>query len=257
MYGFAWEYSTRSYLRGFADAIIPANDNSEQKAESILIWIAEGPARRSTENPAALSQRDPADTLNFHQLLEVCGTATNAFVNLADISGLPARRLLLLDADRGAKHVVSEVYIGGRWILVDPAYHTIFHMPDGRLVTQKDMLNLDTFHRVTSVIPNYPQDYTYESTAHVRLSRIPVVGPLLRRTLNVVWPTWEDSVFWTLLLERESFAMFCGAVVIFLLFLVVRELLSFYMSRRLGITGHRLRDQFAYLRRATTHGAGQ
>ena len=255
-YGIAWEYSTRSYLRGFADAIIPANDNSEQKAESILIWIAEGPARRRTENPAALSQRDPADTLNFQQLLQVCGTATNAFVNLAEVSGLPARRLLLLDGSRGAKHVVVEVSIGGRWVLVDPAYHTIFHMPDGRLVTQKDMLNLNTFRQVTSVIPNYPQNYTYESTAHVRLSRVPVVGPFLRRIFNRVWPAWEDSINWTLLLERASFGMLCTAVVIFSLLLVFRELLSSYMTRRLGITGHRLRDQFAHLRRATTHGAG-
>ncbi len=257
LYGIAWEYSTRSYLQGFADATIPANDNPEQKVESILIWIAEGPARRSAENPAALSQRDPADTLNFQQLLRVCGTATNAFVNLAEVSGLPTRRLLLRDASRNTKHVVAEVYIGSRWILVDPAYHTIFHFPDGRLVTRADMLDLNTFRQVTSVIPDYPQDYTYESTARVRLSRIPVVGRFLRGFFNAVWPSWEDSINWTLLLERESFAMLSAALVFLFLFLAARELLSFYMSRRLGITGHRLRDQFVQLRRAASYDAGQ
>ena len=32
LYGIAWEYSTRSYLRGFSDAIIPSTDGPEQKA---------------------------------------------------------------------------------------------------------------------------------------------------------------------------------------------------------------------------------
>jgi hypothetical protein len=49
----------------------------------------------------------------------VCGTATNAFINLADSGRLPARRILLLNSDQGAKHVDAEVLVKGRWIVLD------------------------------------------------------------------------------------------------------------------------------------------
>jgi Transglutaminase-like superfamily len=243
LYGIGWEFSTRSFLKGFSDAIIPASDNPVQKAEAILVWIAEGPARQDAKNPAALSQRNPEDTLNFQQLLEVCGTATNAFVNLAESSGLRSRRLLLLDENRQSKHVVAEIMVGDRWVIVDPAYHTIFRKPDGQMVTQSDLRNPETFREVTKVIPDYPQWYSYESTAHVRVSRIPVVGRHLRSFLTAVWPTWEESINWTLLVERESFAMLVVSLVFFCFFLAMRFLLGWYCSRRLGIERMRLRDR--------------
>jgi len=243
LYGIGWEFSTRSYLRGFADAIIPSSDSPEQKAEAILAWIADGPARRTTSDPAALSLRDPVDTLNFQQLLQVCGTATNAFVNLAQSSGMNARRLLLLDKNRLSKHVVVEVLVGDRWIVVDPSYHTVFRLPDGRLVTRTDLQDPNIFRLVTQGIPNYPQIYTYESTVHIRLSRIPVVGGHLRTIFNFVWPSWEESINWTLLVERESFAMLCASIALFCFALALRFLLGWYCSSRLGITPVRLRDQ--------------
>jgi len=243
LYGIGWEFSTRSYLRGFADAIIPSSDSPEQKAEAILAWIADGPARRTTSDPAALSLRDPVDTLNFQQLLQVCGTATNAFVNLAQSSGMNARRLLLLDKNRLSKHVVVEVLVGDRWIVVDPSYHTVFRLPDGRLVTRTDLQDPNIFRLVTQGIPNYPQIYTYESTVHIRLSRIPVVGGHLRTIFNFVWPSWEESINWTLLVERESFAMLCASIALFCFVLALRFLLGWYCSSRLGIAPVRLRDQ--------------
>ncbi|MBZ5642540.1 MAG: hypothetical protein LAO19_07265 [Acidobacteriia bacterium] len=243
LYGIGWEFSTRSFLKGFTDAIIPASDNPELKAEAILAWIANGPARRGATNPADLSLRNPEDTLNFQQLLDVCGTATNAFVNLAESAGLRTRRLLLLDENRSSKHVVAEVLIENRWIIVDPSYHTIFRKRDGLLVTQSDLRNLDTFREVTAVIPNYPQIYTYESTAHVRLRRIPIIGRYLRGIFNAVWPSWEESINWTLLVERDSFAMAAVSLVFFFLLLAVRFLFGWYCSQRLGIPRVRLRDR--------------
>jgi len=245
LYGIGWEFSTRSFLKGFSDAIIPASDNPEQKVEAILIWIADGPKRLTETNSTPVSLRNPEDTLNFQQLLQVCGTATNAFVNLAQASGLRSRRLLLLDHGRTSKHVVAEVLIGDRWIIVDPSYHTVFRRPDGRLVTQSELRDPDTFRAVTEAIPNYPQTYTYESTVHVRLSRIPVVGKYLRGFLNLIWPSWEESINWTLLLERESFAMLTASIVLFCFALAVRFLFGWYCSSRLGIVRARLRDQIA------------
>ena len=63
--------------------------------------------------------------------LDVCGSGgTNAFVNLSRSAGLEARRLLLLAPEHTAKHVVAEVHLEGRWVIVDPAYHVL--MKDSR-----------------------------------------------------------------------------------------------------------------------------
>ena len=243
LYSAGWEFSTRSYLKGFSDAVIPSSDDSEQKVEAILAWMQNGPARRNAQDPETLDARNPEDTLNYHQLLQVCGTATNAFVNLAQSTGLHARRLLLLDERRLSKHVVVETLIDNRWIVVDPAFHSILRLATGRPATREDLRNPEIFRAATQAIPNYPSSYSYESTVHVRLGRIPVIGKYLRRTFNFIWPSWEESINWTLLLERESFAMLTISIILLCFALAVRLFLGWYCLRKLGIVRVRLRDQ--------------
>lgn len=243
VYGVGWEYSTRSYLKGFSDAIIPASDDTDQKIEAILQWMAHGPERRSTADAGALPARDPEATLNVQQLLNVCGTATNAFVNLAQSSGLRARRLLLLDERGLSKHVVVEVLDHGRWLIVDPSYRVILRLPDGSFPTRADLKDPAVFRAATQNIPNYPSIYSYESTVHVRLARIPWIGKRLRGIFNFFWPQWEEAINWTLLVERESFAMLIVSLNLLCMAVVARFLLAWYCRARLGIDRDRLRDQ--------------
>jgi hypothetical protein len=243
LYSATWEFSTQSYLKGFSDAIIPASDTPVQKIEAILAWMSHGPARRVIADPGVLAERNPEDTLNIEQLLRVCGTATNAFVNLAQSGGLHARRLLLLSENRTSKHVVVEVLIDDRWVVVDPSYRSFLRLPNGRLLTRDELQNPVIFRAATQDIPNYPQSYTYERTVHVRMRKIPMVGTYLRRILDYVWPAWETTINWTLLVERESFAMLVASSLLLCFALVLRLFLGWYCSRRLGIPRIRLRDQ--------------
>ena len=243
VYGVGWEFSTRSYLKGFSDAIIPVSDDPAQKIEAILQWMAHGPARRSVADPGGLEDRNPEDTLNIQQLLEVCGTAANAFVNLAQSGSLHARRLLLLDERGQTKHVVVETLVGDRWVVADPSWHLLFRLPDGRLLTHTELKDSAVLRAATQSIPNYPPSYTYEWTVHIRLRRIPLVGDFLRRLFDFVWPAWEESVNWTLLVERESFAMLAISILLLCSTLAARLLLGWYCSRKLGFARVRLRDQ--------------
>src|SRR5207245_9516357 len=96
---------------------------------------------------------DPEITLNYAQLLRVCGTATNAFLNLARASDLQVRRLLLLTPDRNAKHVVAEVLINQRWVIVDASYRVIMKDAQGRFLTREDLQNPAIFEQAVSAIP--------------------------------------------------------------------------------------------------------
>jgi Transglutaminase-like superfamily len=243
VYSAGWEFSVRRYLDGFSDAIVPDSEPAERQVEAILDWMRKGPPRTVATDPSALPGRDPQATLNYQQLLSVCGTATNAFLNLARSNGLNARRLLLLTPEHAAKHVVAEVWIDGRWVVADPAYRILLRDARGRLLTQQELRNPAVFAEATSVVRNYPQEYTYESTAHVRLARLPMQGFHLRWVLDKTLPGWEERLDWTLLLERESFFVLSISAVAFCILLVLRILLGWYADHRLKIPRFRFRSR--------------
>ncbi len=246
-YSAGWEFSTRRYLKGFSDAIVPATSPGDEKIEAILNWMAHGPARKTYGTEAAQSDRDPTDTLNYDALLRVCGTATNAFINLVDTGGMQARRLLLVDLRQMTKHVVAEVLVDGRWIIVDPSFRVVLRGADGKTLTREELADPKIFKAATGNIHGYDSSYTYDRTVHIRLARIHVVGLLLRRILDQLVPGWEDAPTMTLLVERESFAalVFSALLVIFLILL--RASLRWYGENRLGMRSIRIRQQ---LRRA-------
>src|ERR1700675_173753 len=107
-YSTGWEYSVRRYLKGFSDAIVPSPATPEEKIDAILTWIRSGAPRPLAPNLDELAVRDPETTLNYSQLLAICGTATNAFLNLSRSAGLTSRRLLLLTPERTTKNAAAE-----------------------------------------------------------------------------------------------------------------------------------------------------
>jgi hypothetical protein len=244
-----WEYSVRQYLKGFSDAIIPEATSPQEKAQAILTWMLNGPPRLEANPAVQLSPRDPEDTLNYRQLLEVCGSATNAFLNLTRSAGVESRRLLLLTPQRTAKHVVAEVYIDGRWVIVDATYRTFMKDAHGNLLTRRDLQNPAIFREATGLIPRYIPDYSYESYAHVRLAALPLHGFHIRRVLDRVFPTWDEYVDWSLLLERRSFMYLFLSVNALIFLLLLRVFLAWLADNRLQVPRFHLR---AKLSRATT-----
>ncbi len=231
------EFSVRSYLDGYSDAIVPNSLPAEQKVQAILDWMRAGSSRALADNPATLATRDPETTLNYTQLLKVCGTATNAFLNLARASDLQARRLLLLSPDSTAKHVVAEVMINGRWVVIDPTYRVIMKDAQGRLLTHKELQDPPIFDQAISAVPNYRREYSYERIAHLRLSRLH-----LQRVIGAIYPGWEEKLDWSLLLERESYFYLVLAAFATLLFLILRQILGWYADSMLRIPRFHFRE---------------
>jgi Transglutaminase-like superfamily len=236
------EFSVRRDLDGYSDAIVPNFLPSQQKVQAILDWMRAEPSRGTAKDPAKLEGRDPQDTLNYAQLLKVCGTATNAFLNLARASDLQVRRLLLLSADGTTKHVVAEVSINQRWVVVDPTYRVIMNDAPGHLLTRKELPDSSIFEQAASFVPSYPREYSYDHIAHVRTGRLPIGGRLLRKVFDFIYPGWEESVDGSRLLERPSFFYLVVAAVATLFFLLFRQILGGYADSMLRIPRFHFRE---------------
>lgn len=244
--GMAWEYSTRMYLSGFSNAVLPFTSSPESKVIAILSWMERGPARSTEYFSDDGENRDPVDTLNYKELLTVCGTATNAFVNLASAGGIEARRLLLLDAqNRSTNHVVAEVHIDGRWVIVDPSYHTVLRDADGRLLTKHDLTNPDVLREATENVPGYDPAYNYEHTAFIHVAGLPIVGTLLQRKMNALLPSWQEKINWTVLVERQSYdTIVLGMLLLF--FAIFLQRLVIWYGRRISVVAISPWEQLRY-----------
>jgi hypothetical protein len=163
-------------------------------------------------------------------------------LNLVRSSDLRARRLLLLTPDNNTKHVVAEVFVGGRWIIVDPTYRVIMRDAAGHYLTRKDLQNPVVFAQAISTVPNYPRDYNYDHFAHVRLARVPYIGVGLRKMMGMIAPGWEEAVDWSLLLERQSFFYLVLSIAAVLFLLLLRAVLAWYADSRLRIPRFHLRE---------------
>jgi hypothetical protein len=243
LYTTAWEYSTRRYLKGFSDAVVPALATPEQKILGILNWMSNGPARLDDTTSTPTENRDPTDTLNYKSLLKVCGSATNAFINLADSSGLSARRLLLLDSDGGARHVVAEVHLNGQWIVVDPSFRTVLRDSRGGFLTSRNLADPQVFAMATRDIPDYDPSYTYMRTEHIRMERMFLFGNLIRRTFDLLHPGWDESPALSLLLERTSFAGMITALLLLLFIILARIFVRWIGEHRLGLSTPHFRNR--------------
>jgi hypothetical protein len=237
-----WEYSVRKYLRGFSDAIVPEAATPVERVEAILGWMRNGPPRLEVTHPADVSPRDPQDTLNYRQLLSVCGSATNAFLNLSRSTGLETRRLLLLTPERNTKHVVAEVQLDGRWIVVDPTYRVMLRDAKGNLLTRRDLQNPEIFEQAISAIPNYTRAYSYENYAHVRVAALPFRGFQIREHLDRYFFGWDEFLDWSLLLERRSFFYLFLSLACFLFLMFLRIFLAWIADNRLQIPRFHFRD---------------
>jgi Transglutaminase-like superfamily len=233
--GMGWEYSTRTYLSGFSNAVLPFTSSPETKVTAILSWMDQGPARSTDYYSDDGENRDPFDTLNYKELLTVCGTATNAFVNLASAGGLEARRLLLLDEqNRSTNHVVAEVRLNGRWVVVDPSYRTMLRDNEGRLLTRQELMRPEVFREATQYIPNYDPKYNYEHPAFIHVAGLPLVGGFLQGKMSGLVPSWQENINWTVLVERQSYDTIVVGIVLLICAIFLRHLISWY-GRRISI----------------------
>ncbi len=237
-YSLAWNFSTRRYLKGFADAIIPLDGSPEEKTEALAEWFHNEPRRIDhpvTESTEQIHNRDPVSIVKSARLLKICGSASNAFMNLADAAGLKVRRLLLLDQSGNTMHVVAEVQWGDRWIVVNPQQGLVFKDRLGRGLTKDELRDPEVFRDAISRMPGYDPKYNFEDTIHIRLKRIPIVGKYLRGVLDRFAPGWEEVTNWAYFPENPALWLMFISLPLFVLGILGNLIVNRSCRNRQGI----------------------
>ena len=249
VYGLAWNISTRRYLKGFTDAILPLEGSEQEKTEALLRWFREEPQRLRTPVTDSAYNRDPVIIVKNRRLLKICGSATNAFINLGKAAGLKTRRLLLVDKFGNSMHVVAEVRWDDRWVAVNPQQGRVFKDHLGRALSKEELRDPAVFHEAISLMPGYNPKYTFERTIHIRLSRIPF-GLLLRIILDRYFPGWEEAADWGYIPENPSLWPILVSIPLFYLGILVHLSLRRYGRNKLGIEAPGLRQRLKQAGRA-------
>jgi hypothetical protein len=203
-----WNVGNTHYLRGLAEGINTNATDPVKKVENILDWLEYRSGLVGETEGTIGNQRDVIGILSGKQFLRVCGTASFAFVNIAKESGLEARRLILMGPGAEAKHVVSEVLIDDKWVVVDPAFTTLMRDSNGKLLTRENLKNPAVLKSATKEMANYQDRFTYENATHLRFESVPLLGKAARWTLNLINSNWEDHVerFISLFNQNSSIA---------------------------------------------------
>jgi hypothetical protein len=243
VYGLVWNYATRRYLKGFSDAIVPLQGTAEQRTEGLLAWFRHEPPRLNTGVQGEVSLRNPVVIVQNEHLLKICGSASNAFINLADAAGLKTRRLLLRDKADAVIHVVVEVRWGDRWVVVDPQLGLVFRDRPGRPLTKEELRKPAVFAEAISAMPGYNPQYNFANTIHVRMRRMPFGGLLLRRILTRLFPGWEEAVNWGYFPENPSLWPVLFAIPLLFASLLLHGLVGWYGRKKLSIQTRGMRER--------------
>lgn len=91
-------------------------------------------------------------------------------------------------------HIIAEVLINDRWVILDPIYNLYFRNPDGSLATFSEISgNWQYFQK--QVPSNYNPEYAYEGMRRTNWGKIPVLLPLAKKILNwMVGPEIREEI---------------------------------------------------------------
>jgi hypothetical protein len=125
--------------------------------------------------------------LELAQGTEGCGTSSAIFVEACRSAGLRARLCQMIlneSSNKGAAHILAEVYVDGKWAVVDPICGQVFVGRDGRLAGYKEVA-ADWAYFAPQAKPFYAeQDLRFQGVRYTNWGKVPVLMPLAKWGLD-------------------------------------------------------------------------
>jgi transglutaminase superfamily protein len=174
-----------SFVDGICAVVARPESPPEQRAMQLFRWVNS----YDDEELSSSAATPPRGLLTPRAMIEHrayfranCGSKAWLLAILARHAGLQARELRLCDARHEARHVVCEVLIGSRWLVLDPTVDLDFRRRDGQLATAAELRD-PALLAVNARRADYYdlQRWQFTHAERLHFEKVPLVGGLLRR----------------------------------------------------------------------------
>ena len=126
---------------------------------------------------------------NELDLLDVsgaCGSASLVLARTFMSMGFPTRIGQMFANGRFGGHMLVEVWSNDRWMVMDPLFNQVFYKPDSTLASFSEVQYNFAYYS-KQLHPEYPKEYQFHDVRYTNWDKIPVLSPLLKKTLNVIY----------------------------------------------------------------------
>jgi hypothetical protein len=116
-----------------------------------------------------------------------CGSYANVLCRLLQTMNFRARIGQMKVRNEFGGHIITEVLVGYKWVVLDASYDLCFVNPRGQLASFSEIR--DHWADYQKVLPpEYNPDYRYEEIRYANWTKIPVIMPALKRSLAFFSP---------------------------------------------------------------------
>lgn len=116
-----------------------------------------------------------------------CGSYTLVLARLLEEMNFPFRLIQMKVEGKFGGHIILEAeYAKDKWAVLDPIYNVYFKSKDGELANFDDVQNNWNYY-VSQLPTNYDKRYCYEDKRYTNWEKIPIIMPLLKKSLEFFW----------------------------------------------------------------------
>ena len=113
-----------------------------------------------------------------------CGSYSRVVHVMLDERGIRNRFLFLTDDHGSTIHTVLEVWMGGKWAVVDPSFGIVYRRPEGGYVSADELKDdPDLLRWNVRTVSGYDASYDYHAFTHLNWKKLPILMPALRIVL--------------------------------------------------------------------------
>ena len=115
-----------------------------------------------------------------------CGSASLVLARTYMSMGFPTRIGQMFANGVFGGHMLVEVWSNDRWMVMDPLFNQAFYRTDSTLASFNDVQNNFAYYS-KQLHPEYPKEYQYQDVRYTNWNKIPVLSPLLKKTLDIIY----------------------------------------------------------------------